>query len=230
MAPAASWLMFRPAKDDLPTTVPASRARRPNVLLIVLDTVRADHLSCYGYPRPTTPHIDAFAETARRFTQAVSPAPWTLPSHASFFTGLPTTAHGATMANQMLAPHFPTLAEQLGATGYQTLGLSCNRAWVTGREGLDRGFDQFWVSPREPVTLASILLERFGHRREYVEDNTASAAMHRRLGNWFRKDYQPDKPFFIFMNYIDAHGPYIPPLDNLKWADRAMVGRWTKQT
>ena len=100
--------------------------KQPNVVFIVLDTVRADHLSCYGYRRETTPNIDAFAAGSRVYKNALSPSCWTLPSHASFFTGLSCSAHGTSTVHRALDPRFETLAEQLQANGYQTVGLASN--------------------------------------------------------------------------------------------------------
>ena len=96
----------------------------PNIVLIVMDTVRADHLSSYGYERPTTPAVDAFAADAVRFEHAYSVSSWTLPSHASLFTGLHPTTHGANQRHWRLDERFQTLAEVLGAHGYSTAAFS----------------------------------------------------------------------------------------------------------
>lgn len=181
---------------------PSEPATPPNVVLIVLDTVRADHLGCYGYSRPTSPRLDAFAAAADRHEVARSTAPWTLPSHASLFTGLFPFRHHADAemvrngANEAvfndarpLAPEELTLAEALAAAGYQTAAFAANRGYVNDRMGLHQGFETF-VNERRP----GVDMSRLAH--EWV------------------KQRQPDKPFFLFVNYMDAHRPYnVAPVD-----------------
>ncbi|MFB6184857.1 MAG: sulfatase [Haloarculaceae archaeon] len=122
-----------------------------NVLFVVMDTVRKSHLSVYGYDRPTTPNLEAFAEEAAVFEQAVAPAPWTLPVHASLFTGLYPSEHGATQENPYLEGA-TTLAASLSAAGYRTSCYSSN-AWITPYTNLTDGFDDqdnfFQVMPGE---------------------------------------------------------------------------------
>ena len=90
-----------------------------------MDTVRVDHLSCYGYRRETTPNLDAFAAEARMYTNVLSPSPWTLPSHASMFTGLSCSTHGLSWLHLKLAPQFPTLASNWRPTN--TRRSACRR-------------------------------------------------------------------------------------------------------
>jgi len=122
-----------------------------NVLFVVMDTVRKSHCSVYGYDRPTTPSLEAFAEEATVFEEAVAPAPWTLPVHASLFTGLYPTQHGATQENPYL-DDATTLAESLSAAGYASSCYSSN-AWITPYTNLTDGFDDqdnfFQVMPGE---------------------------------------------------------------------------------
>ena len=122
-----------------------------NVLFVVLDTVRKDRLTPYGYDRPTTPNLAAFAEEATVFDQAVAPAPWTLPVHASLFTGLYPSQHGADQENPYLEGA-TTLAETLSTAGYDTACYSSN-AWITPYTHLTDGFDEqdnfFEVMPGE---------------------------------------------------------------------------------
>ena len=87
--------------------------KRPDILLLVLDTLRADRLSCYGHPTETSPTLDAFAETGTRFERAISPAQWTIPAHGSLFSGEYPTTHGTTQITHKHAPGHPTLAEHL---------------------------------------------------------------------------------------------------------------------
>jgi uncharacterized sulfatase len=121
-----------------------STQTKPDILLIVLDTLRADRLSCYGYPRETSPHLDAFAESSVLFERAISPAQWTIPAHASFFTGEYPTTH---MTNQIYDKHSETettLAETLRWAGYQTVGFCNNPLLGVVENGLDRGFEEFY--------------------------------------------------------------------------------------
>jgi arylsulfatase A-like enzyme len=103
---------------------------RPNIVVFVWDTCRADHLSAYGYPRPTTPRLEEFARDAVTFRHAYAPAPWTPPSHASLFTGLLPAHHGLTQREGEEAGRvrdgIPLLAETLAAAGYDTVGFTCN--------------------------------------------------------------------------------------------------------
>ena len=112
---------------------------KPNVIIIVLDTVRARNLSCYGYERKTTPNLDDMDIV--RFKNAFAPANATVPSHASLFTGSYRSIHQTTFDNKMLNPNLPTLAELLSANGYQTLGFS-NNIHVSSLFNFDRGFDE----------------------------------------------------------------------------------------
>ncbi len=106
------------------TACTASTVQRPNVLIVVLDTLRADRVSCYGYDRPTTPHIDALCARGVRFEHAYSTSTWTLPAHASLFTGLFPIRHGATQENVRLDGGPSTLAEILGRAK-----AACSAAW-----------------------------------------------------------------------------------------------------
>ena len=114
----------------------------PNVLLITLDTVRADHLSLYGYGRPTSPVLERLARLGIRFDEARAPAPWTLPSHASMFTG---RWHHELSVDWMtpLDKKYPTLAEYLGSRGYATAGFVANLFACSYDSGLSRGFTHY---------------------------------------------------------------------------------------
>jgi len=117
---------------------------KPDIIFIVLDTLRADRLSCYGYPRDTTPHIDKFAESATLFERAIVPAQWTIPSHASLFTGEHPTTHMTTQIHDVLGHDFATLAELLNRDGYATVGFCNNPLLGVVENGLDRGFEEFY--------------------------------------------------------------------------------------
>lgn len=117
---------------------------QPDILFIVLDTQRADRLGCYGYSKPTSPNLDAFAQQSTLFEQAIAPAQWTIPSHASMFTGLYPTAHQVLQSNQALGMDRPHLVEMLQLAGYETVGF-CNNPLVGILDnGFKRGFQTFY--------------------------------------------------------------------------------------
>lgn len=119
-------------------------SKKPDILFIVLDTQRADRLGCYGYPKAITPNFDRFAQQGAIFKQGMSAAQWTIPSHASMFTGLYPTAHQITQSNQQLSPDIPHLAELMSDAGYETTAF-CNNPLVGILDnGFQRGFEQFY--------------------------------------------------------------------------------------
>ena len=121
-----------------------SNGRKPNIVFVVLDTHRWDRLGCYGYSRDTSPNLDAFAEQATLFENAIAPAQWTIPSHASMFTGEPPSVHRALQSDDVLNSQFKTLAEHLREQGYRTVGF-CNNPLVGILDNdLRRGFDAFY--------------------------------------------------------------------------------------
>jgi len=132
--------------------LPPATAGSPNVLVIVIDTLRADHMSTYGYSRETTPHIDELAKQGVTFDNAIAPSSWTLPSHASMLTGRYTYEHGADSVKPMsllghsvqtLDNRYPMLGEALERHGYRTAGFSGNRIFFSRHMGLARGFTHF---------------------------------------------------------------------------------------
>lgn len=149
---------------------------RPHILLIMLDTLRADRLSCYGHPQATTPHLDAFAEKSVRFERAVSPGQWTIPAHASIFTGTYPSTHMTHQIYDKHTPALPTLAEHLQRVGYRTVGFCNNPLLGVVENDLDRGFEAFYnyggAFPQRPpegiqrsnwLTKIADLLKRWLH-------------------------------------------------------------------
>lgn len=118
-------------------------ARQPDIILLVLDTQRADHLSCYGYERQTSPALDVLAADAWRFSAAMAPAQWTVPTHASLFTGLYPSQHTMHQMNSVLPASLATLAQRLSQAGYFTAGFSQNPLIGLVKNDLDRGFAHF---------------------------------------------------------------------------------------
>src|SRR5688572_22187442 len=180
-----------------------SRAPKPNVVLIVLDTLRGDRLSCMGYGRPTTPRIDALAAQGALYTRAFATCFWTLPSHASLMTGLHPLQAGATSETL----HFPdenvTLAEALGAAGYRTAGFVCN-SWVSRERGFSQGFTEF--------------LEMWRSENQTSADSTITSMEMLtvdRMEAWIASAAKGDKPFFPFANLNGVHLPYRPAQEYL---------------
>ncbi len=118
--------------------------RLPDILFIVLDTQRADRLGCYGYDKPLSPNLDRFAAQGVVFEQAIAPAQWTVPSHASMFTGLYPTAHQLTQSAQRLSPALPHLPQILSTSGYETVGFCNNPLVGILNNGFKRGFQHFF--------------------------------------------------------------------------------------
>jgi len=193
---------------------PESNAKAPTVVLVVLDTVRADHTSICGYARKTTPYLQSLVDRGATHTcRAYTPGDWSLPSHASYFTGVSVARHGAHYARggddvdqegkrvrslfvYPLRDDIPTLAEQMRERGYQTVLVSDNG--LLSEAGLQRGFSIVAARPKKhdprvdwvPPTLKRVLAERV----------------------------DPDKPLFLVLNYIQAHDPWIAPDPKLGWA------------
>ncbi|MCX5884368.1 MAG: sulfatase-like hydrolase/transferase [Proteobacteria bacterium] len=220
--------------------VKKASAGSPNIILITMDTARADHLSCYGYQSLTTPNLDRFSQEGVVFKNAYATNSWTLPSHASIFTGLYPSKHGADHTSdsllgeagqkqeyldwyELLSRNFTklskehqTLAEILSAGGYRTAGIIggifCNSIF-----GLSQGFDYYddeipffnirffllyqvidrWFSLNDFFT-------QYGYLGKRIAVDLNSSAF-----KWLEKDH--GQPFFLFINYMDAHTPYLPP-------------------
>jgi arylsulfatase A-like enzyme len=202
-----------------------------NVLFVVLDTVRKDHLTPYGYDRPTTPGLADFAEEARVYEEAVAPAPWTLPVHASMFTGRYPSEHGASQENPYLPEDVGTLAEALSAAGYDTACYSSN-AWITPYTRLTAGFDDqdnfFEVMPGDFLSgaladlwqrindndrlraVANRLVELGNSVHEHLEGGGADSKTPAVIDNAIEFVDGADD-WFVFLNLMDAHLPVYPP-------------------
>jgi arylsulfatase A-like enzyme len=148
-----------------------STQTKPDIVLIVLDTLRADRLSCYGYPRDTSPHLDAFAQSGVLFERAISPAQWTIPAHASFFTGEYPTTHATVQIYDEHSESQATLAELLRRAGYLTVGFCNNPLLGVVENGLDRGFEEFYnyggTLPERPAVVDS-RARRFGRLAQHL--------------------------------------------------------------
>lgn len=193
-------------------------AGAPNVLLIILDTVRSFNLSAYGYSRPTTPGLERWSVRGLRFEHAYSTAPWTLPSHASIMTGH--EAHELSASWQVaLDETYPTLAEILGSRGYRTGGFVGNAAYCSRETGLARGFatyDDYRVNFDRMVSSAAITRRIVDPRAVRwlfwggdMLGRKHAPSISERFLRWAGEDRS--RPFFAFLNYYDAHVPYLPP-------------------
>lgn len=191
-------------------------AGSPNVLLIILDTVRAASLSLHGGPA-STPVLDSLASGGIVYNRAVSAAPWTLPAHASLFTGLWPHEHGADWRTP-LDDRAPTLAGILSESGYRTAGFVANLVFTSREHGLDRGFDVYRDYRRSPGALlrstslgqaitTSALVRRLTGARE-VAGRKRGAQVNEEFLEW--QGRADDRPWFAFLNYYDAHEPYVP--------------------
>jgi choline-sulfatase len=184
-----------------PGQVPQATARGLNLLLVTLDTTRADRLGCYGHAAAKTRYIDRLAAEGTRFETVIAPAPITLPSHSSILTGLYPFEHGVrNNGNFYLAEHFPTLATVLKARGYRT-GAFVSSFILDRRYGLDRGFDVYDDRMEgEYAQVVTLQAERRG-------DRTALA-----LGRFIdERAKEPQAPFFAWLHLYDPHEPYRPP-------------------
>ncbi len=168
----------------------------PNVVIVLVDTVRADHVGSYGAQRATSASFDAFAREHTLFLNAYSPSPWTRPAVASLFTGLYPQRHGVQMRADRLSSNLPTLAALLGQRGYQTTCITTN-PHVTETWGMTRGFDR----------LVSLMPNP--HRMK--AGNDANLVYHR------LREVLPElrEPFLLYVHLIDPHYPYEPPPEDL---------------
>lgn len=174
------------------TSLFAATGPRPNVLLVSLDTVRADNLGHYGYPRATSPNLDRLSRKGVLCTNPVSQSPWTLPSHITVFTGLYPSSHGVESDGLRLPDSIKNLGELIDDLGYQSHG-AVSSGYVGKAYGFDKGFDSF-EQISQPL-------------EEGTEKITASGL------EFLRTSVSENKqePFFLFLHYLDAHTPYDPP-------------------
>jgi arylsulfatase A-like enzyme len=237
-------------------SLPQPREAAKNVLLIVWDTVRNSNLSLSGYPRRTTPNLEALASRGVRFDHAFAAASWTLPSHASMFTGRWPHEHGAGWTSPLAATH-RTLAEHLGSRGYDTAGFVTNLDYCGRPTGLDRGFvhyEDYPINPLEVFTryiglgrkidLISLgfLINRLARQPGALSWESPFSQEHAKRGDeldrsflqWLSWQQTRNRPFFAFLNYNDAHPPYQVPdlktpafgLRPSSWDDLRVMSNW----
>ena len=181
---------------------------RPNILLISLDTTRADHLSVYGYGRKTSPSLEALAGEGILFETAYAPSATTGPSHASLFTSVSPISHGVTKNGRELDASWATLAEVLAQEGYET-GAVVSSYVLSSRFGYDRGFSSFDDDFSQAKVPSGVTLwegEEIEGRFYGRADDTTDRAL-----AWLEDRPEPEKPFFLFVHYFDPHDPYLVP-------------------
>lgn len=173
--------------------------RAPGIVLVSIDTLRADHVGAYGYDRPTTPRLDALARSGSLFTDAVSTSSWTLPAHLTMLTGVSAGTHGGTDMNQAFNRSVKTVPERLRARGYTTHAVT-SHLYVSPVYGLDAGFDGF----------------------DYHQDRRAAEVADRAMDIL---DRVGDRPFFLFLHFYDPHWHYDAPEPYRAAFDRGYRGK-----
>lgn len=206
----------------------------PNIVLITMDTVRADHLPVYGYDRPTTPNIDRFAAQGVLFENAIAATSWTLPSLASIFTGLLPHQSGAN-SFRVMNPGWATIGSVLEKHGYATAGFNANVFYGQSGWGLGHGFGMYDDDPTSVSynlsrtlvgrTVIQPLYQRFGSYNMFFRRD--AAALNADIFRWFR--HRSARPFYVYINYFDAHSPYVaPPPYNRRFGKipESVLRRW----
>jgi len=187
----------------------ATRAsQQPNIILVSIDSLRADHLGCYGYERPTSPTIDRLAAEGVRFDNAISTSSWTLPAHAAMFTGLYNSAHAIVDTGMRLADEHLTLAEQLSAGGYATAGFF-GGPHLHPTFGLAQGFAEYFNCMMPLVEMGDEAeVPDESHHLSHV-DITGPRTIEK-LTTWL-ETAKLERPLFLFLHLWDVHYDYIPP-------------------
>jgi arylsulfatase A-like enzyme len=222
-------------------------ATGPNILLVIMDSARADHFSLYGYRVKTSPFLERLAAESTVFDNAIAASSWTLPSHATIFTGLSPGRHNTHAEHFWLDDRYPTLAGMLGDAGYQTVVFS-NNDYVSQDTNLVKGFQRFWYKGRwaddarysvpSLGRAADLLLQSFSSAWEagvsmrlaknpaaYV-DYPSAAVTNRAIEEWLEKERDAQRPFFLSVTYMDVHFPYNPSDEIAKlFLDEAALGR-----
>ncbi len=178
------------------TCSPTEDSHRPNVVLVVVDALRPDHLGCYGYDRPTSPVIDSLASTGILFETAIAPAPWTKTSFSSFLTSLYPFQHGVVGWESIMPDSIVTLPQILRSGGYTTLAV-VNMLGITDRFEVLKGFDEVSAAAK--------------YKRDATKTTVDAIELMRNT----------PEPFFALIHYFDVHWPYRPPV---KYVDMVQQG------
>ncbi|HEX6134255.1 MAG TPA: sulfatase [Longimicrobiales bacterium] len=247
LAGVGQWAWRTVRQQSLIAGLPAAAAASPNVLIIILDTVRGENMSLYGYARPTTPALERHAADAAVFDRAIATAPWTLPTHGTLLTGL----YAGETGGDFLVPishSARSLPEAFQARGYRTAGFVANLLYTSWESGLARGFQEYQdyrTSPRLVLThsvigqtgLVNGLLDARSPRALWRTLRRAQLSVSRLPADipvaapeitdaflsW--QAQIEERPFFAFLNYFDAHGPYRAPPELVARFDGARDAR-----
>ncbi len=243
-AVATSIALPLPGRDQIPAapTTPAAEREGPNLIFVVLDTLRTDHMGMYGYERKTTPWLDEFASKATVYENLAGSSSYTLPTHATLFTGLLAETHGALELHNHdgaegvsleelglqadfakvapLSDEAVTLAEVLSERGYETGAICANTAYLARAFNLDQGFATYvdetgsraqWrplglsIMVRLPLPERWRLERLLGSNERYY---LLAPEINALAKQWI--EGRADRPFFLFLNYMEAHAPYLP--------------------
>jgi arylsulfatase A-like enzyme len=207
------------------SATPATAKKRPNIVLIVIDTGRIKEMSVYGSARPTTPRLAELASDSVVFDRAYANADWTIPSHAclltGFFSSVTRTNFQSVETGELapLDPQFKSLAEILAAEGYRTASFPSNSYNLNRRFGCDRGFERLWNgSPPDANLMAALLIHRLVRKQDWsdwlsahlpLDEFIAAADLNPKIFRWLNR--QGSDPFFLFINYTEPHGIYALP-------------------
>ncbi|MGH0030523.1 MAG: sulfatase family protein [Myxococcota bacterium] len=223
LAPPIALAWTRPPIEQR-AELPPPPDDAPDVVLVVLDTVRAGSLTSWGYARDTAPGIAALAREGALFLDATSPSTWSLPSHASLFTGRYPSSHAAHAEHRYLDDRYPTLAQVLEGNGYETFCFTAN-AWISDGLGLTRGFAH-QDRPRGGhggAGLGFSFIHRLLDRLGLQETDKGGGLVVGSFESWAReRPADAERPAFVFLNFIEAHFPYhqLPHEHLFRFTDR----------
>jgi arylsulfatase A-like enzyme len=210
--------------------------KSPNVLLVMVDALRADHLSCYGYWRQTSPTIDRLARQGVLFETAIAPSAWTPPATASILTGTYPHSHGVEHGVDELPARFPTLAEQFRKNGYETAAFSADSFGFAPRTGMDRGFavfDDYFLNLSTILGQES-LLRTLNNRLvalglvKNLWGQPRAEDINRAVWEWLDR-VPSSRPVFLTVKYFDVHDPYQPPQPwRHRFSTKPDPGQWLR--
>jgi len=217
--------------------------KNPNIVLVLIDSLRPQHLSCYGYPRPTSPALDALAEEGVLYENAFAVGPWTVPSVSSILTGLYPSQHQVCGERPVLDGPYRTLSEVLRDAGYTTLGITAN-VWTSSNYGHHRGYEEYvkiwqlWQTTRDVRTSVqhtqrsgrgdywkhignqillgnplANMLNSFYGKFLWRRVDKGGGRLTRIAQRWVAQQAQSGNPFFLFLFYLEPHVPYRPRRD-----------------
>jgi arylsulfatase A-like enzyme len=201
---------------------------KPHIILISIDTLRYDHLGCYGYGRNTSPYIDKFAHKATLYKNAYSTAVWTPPAHASMLTGLYPSSHGV-MGDKKLGASVPTIAQILQQNGYHTCGF-VNNSQVGEMVGFEKDHSDFYEiwkgieKHKAGKRILHKLASMFSHTDKGAKKTTD------KVQSWISNRWDKKSPFYLFIHYLEPHNPLFPPKEfkNKFLSERSKGLRWKK--